>query len=273
MSSYEWCLTFLHAWIYICGYALVLFTGPPTLTANITNSSSVVIQWDEVDDSLPTNYTVTWTSDGTNSSQSHTLIEQSSYTTTGLTLDTVYNITVTVSNRCGGGLEYSTSVSLSTDATSITSSITPTATASTNLVTTSTIAATTTISTQSSIATTTTTTTNTTTATTTIATATNTTITMTNAITATDIISTSNAMMSPSTVASNAMTSVITSGDADTTSIITTTSMISSTSSRDANTIIIIATTSSVSVTSTVNSADKTTADETGKLLTTRIYS
>ena len=73
---------------------------------------SVVVQWDKVDDSLLTNYTVIWTSDGTNSIQSHTLTEQSSYTITELTLDTVYTITVTASNKCGQGPEYSTSVSL-----------------------------------------------------------------------------------------------------------------------------------------------------------------
>ena len=64
-----------------------------------------------MDDSLPTTYTVTWTINGTNSIQSHTLIEQSSYTITGLTLDTVYTITVTASNKCGQGPEYLTSVS------------------------------------------------------------------------------------------------------------------------------------------------------------------
>ena len=68
------------------------------------------MQWDEVDDSLLTNYTVIWTSDGTNFVQSHTLIEQSSYTVTGLTLDTVYTIIIIASNICGQGPEYSTSV-------------------------------------------------------------------------------------------------------------------------------------------------------------------
>ena len=42
--------------------------------------------------------------------QSYTLIEQSSYTITGLTLDRVYTITVTAANRCGIGPEYRTSV-------------------------------------------------------------------------------------------------------------------------------------------------------------------
>ena len=58
--------------------------------------------------------TVTWTSDGTNSIQSHILIEQSSCTITGLTLDTVYTITVIADNICGQGPEYSTSVSFPT---------------------------------------------------------------------------------------------------------------------------------------------------------------
>ena len=67
-----------------------------------------------MDDSLPTNYTVTWISDETNSTQSPTLTEQSSYTITRLTLDTVYNITVTAANRCGTGPKYRTSVSFFT---------------------------------------------------------------------------------------------------------------------------------------------------------------
>ena len=71
-----------------------------TTTRNITNLS-VVVQWDVVDDFLPTNYTIAWTNDDTNSMQSHTLIEQSSYTITGLTLDTLYTITVNASNICG----------------------------------------------------------------------------------------------------------------------------------------------------------------------------
>ena len=75
-----------------------------------TESLSIVIQWDEVDDSLTTTYTVTWTSNETNSIQSHTLIEQSSYTITGLTLDTVYTITVAASNSHCTGPEFRTSV-------------------------------------------------------------------------------------------------------------------------------------------------------------------
>ena len=112
---------------------MLCFAGPPTLTVNITKnteSSSIVVQWDEVDDSLPTTYIVTWTSErDLNNVQVKALEEQSSYTITGLTLDTVYTITVTAQNKCGTGPEYSTSVSLTTDTTSSsTSAITNTMT-------------------------------------------------------------------------------------------------------------------------------------------------
>ena len=107
-----------------------LITGPPALTVNITKnteSSSVAVLWDKVDNSLPTSYIVTWTSErDLNNVQVKTLIEQSSYTITGLTLDTVYTITVTAINRCGQGSEYSTSVSLTKNATSTISSLSST---------------------------------------------------------------------------------------------------------------------------------------------------
>ena len=91
-----------------------IFTGPSALTVSISKtneSQSVVVQWDEVDDSLSTTYTVTWTSERDHSIQFKTLEEQSSYTITGLTLGTVYTIIVTATNKCGTGPEYSTSVS------------------------------------------------------------------------------------------------------------------------------------------------------------------
>ena len=66
------------------GYA---FTGPSALTVNIIKnieSSSIVVQWDAVDDSLTTRYTVTWTGElEVRSLQVASLINQTSYTVTG----------------------------------------------------------------------------------------------------------------------------------------------------------------------------------------------
>ena len=95
-------------------------------------SLSIVVQWDVVDDFLPTTYAATW---GDRIDQFDTVDEQTSYTITGLTLDTVYTITVSAANRCGSRPEFRTSVPFSTDTTSTTSSISPTVTASTNPVT------------------------------------------------------------------------------------------------------------------------------------------
>ena len=109
----------------------LVITGLPALTVNImknTKSSSVVVQWDEVDDTITTTYIVTWTSErDMNDFHSHILIEQSSYTITELTLDTVYTITVTASNMCGTGPEYKTDIILIVTISSIvpTASIAP----------------------------------------------------------------------------------------------------------------------------------------------------
>ena len=74
--------------------------------------SSIVLQWDAVDDSLPTTYTITWTN-GRDLFDIATVNEQTSYTITGLTLDTVYTITVTAANMCGSGPEFRTNVTFS----------------------------------------------------------------------------------------------------------------------------------------------------------------
>ena len=76
-------------------------------------SLSIVVQWDAVDDNLPTTYTIVWTDEG-DLFEVATLTEQTSYTITGLTLDTVYTITVTAANRCGQGPEFSTTISFPT---------------------------------------------------------------------------------------------------------------------------------------------------------------
>ena len=87
-------------------------------------------------------YTVTWT-DEKDLHEVATVNEQTSYTITGLTLDTVYTIHVTAANWCGNGPEFRTSVSLSTDPTvtassnrmTITSTVNPISTTSTAAVT------------------------------------------------------------------------------------------------------------------------------------------
>ena len=94
-------------------------------------SSSIVVQWDAVDDSLPTVYIIQWTRTG-GDLQATNLIEETSYTITGLTLDTVYTLTVTAANMCGSAPEFITSILLPTDATFTTTSISPTVTVSTN---------------------------------------------------------------------------------------------------------------------------------------------
>ena len=97
-------------------YTAYISTDPSPLTVTIIKNNESLfsdVQWDVVDDSLVTNYTVTWTNE-TDRTQVATLIEQTSYTITGLTLDTVYTITVTAVNRCGQGPEFSTNIAFST---------------------------------------------------------------------------------------------------------------------------------------------------------------
>ena len=74
---------------------------------------SIFVQWDAVNDFIDTSYTVTWTSER-NYIQVTTLIEQTSYTITGLTLDTVYTITVIAANECGTGSNFMTTISFPT---------------------------------------------------------------------------------------------------------------------------------------------------------------
>ena len=95
--------------------------GPSALTVNITKkieNSSIFIQWDTVDDSLTTTYTITWTRAG-GRLQVATLIEQTSYTITGLTLDTFYSITVSAANKCGSAPEFVTGIILPSSSTTV----------------------------------------------------------------------------------------------------------------------------------------------------------
>ena len=93
--------------------------------------SLIVLQWDTVNNPLVIVYTIIWSSER-DGLQVATLTEQSSYTITGLTLDTVYTITVNVANTCGSAPEFSTSISFSMDTTYTSSRISPTVTTITN---------------------------------------------------------------------------------------------------------------------------------------------
>ena len=92
------------------------FAGPSALTVNITKnieSSSIIVQWDMVDDFTATTYIIIWSSirDGL---EIATVIEHTSYTITGLAFDTDYTISVTAVNKCGQGPEFSASIQIST---------------------------------------------------------------------------------------------------------------------------------------------------------------
>ena len=124
--------------IYVIAFTYVCFTGPPALNVNITNlnteNSSIIVQWIAVDHILPTTYTVTWTDDR-DLFEAATVDEQTSYTITGLTLDTVYTITITPSNRCGSGQEFSSLLAYSVNPTIDTSTTTITIATTTSDVT------------------------------------------------------------------------------------------------------------------------------------------
>ena len=93
---------------------------------DIENSSIIVhAQWNAMDDFLPTSYAVNWNS-GTDQAQAAAVhVDKQTYTITGLTVDTVYTITVTATT-CGQESKFSTTISLYTSTSS------PTFTANTN---------------------------------------------------------------------------------------------------------------------------------------------
>ena len=102
---------------------------------NITKdieSLSLVVQWDAVEDFIDTTYTLVWSSETNHILRVVPLTEWTSYTITGLTLDTVYTIAISAANMCGQGPEFITSILLAADNTSTISSISPTVTATTN---------------------------------------------------------------------------------------------------------------------------------------------
>ena len=111
----------MHAYVHSCALHSFFTARPPALSVNVTKNIetlSIVVQWDAVDDSLPTTYTVTWTSSERDGIQVATLIEQTSYTITAITVSAVYTITVTAANvYCGSGPEFSTTILFCSDTT------------------------------------------------------------------------------------------------------------------------------------------------------------
>ena len=119
--------------MYVFKSLKFIVTGPLALKVRImttTESSSIVVRWDAVDDSLITGYTLTWFSSARDLVDRRT--GQTSYTINGLTLNTIYTIIIStyVQNDCGTGPRFTTSIILSASTTSTTSSITPTVTPS-----------------------------------------------------------------------------------------------------------------------------------------------
>ena len=116
---------FTHDALKMC-FKHAYFTGPSALTVNITKdieNLSLVVQWDEVEDFIDTTYTLVWANNKTNHiSETVAVREKTSYTITGLTLDTVYTIVISAANGCGQGPEFTTSILFAADYTSTISS-------------------------------------------------------------------------------------------------------------------------------------------------------
>jgi len=102
----------------------LIFTGkPPLLTVNIIKnitSLSLFVQWNAVDDVI--NYVLTWSGGG------FATTRMTSHTITRLTVGATYTITVSATNKCGEGPEFTTSILFSPDTTSTTTIISPTIT-------------------------------------------------------------------------------------------------------------------------------------------------
>ena len=239
---------------------------------NIENSS-IVVQWDAVDDFLYTTYIVNWINESDHNLQSAILIEQSLYTITGLTLDTVYTITVTAANRCGIGPEFVASISFPADTTSTVSSISPNVTNPMTIMSTanSDAAATTTTTTTTDITSINADITSINTAITTISS--NTIATTTTAQLSTT--TTTAVKMDPSITTAISITTTV-SRDTDTTSGTTKITSLRTTTSDENLSITVITdpittTPTSINAATTANPADTTTTDDTSKFSSTHV--
>ena len=131
--------------MYICEYlfntdapiALMNITIPP---ADIT-SQSFIVRWNSVNNIFAVNYTLRWYGGGSNGTAT---VNGLSYTVTGLTANTSYNVTVVAINTCCGAGPVSNVVMVMTNnepptppptssSPSVTTSPTPTTTPSGNV--------------------------------------------------------------------------------------------------------------------------------------------
>jgi len=82
-------------------------------------SSSLVVQWNGSSDISDTSYVISWIPGGKT-----ILTRMTSYTITGLTVNSTYNITVSYNKSCGDGPEFKTSILFFPDTTSTTNPMT-----------------------------------------------------------------------------------------------------------------------------------------------------
>ena len=101
--------TYVYQILYIahCCMHFILNTGAPSAVAvndeipsdDIT-TESIVVRWSSVNDIFPVNYTVRWY--GEDGIDGIVTVNGLSYTITGLTANTSYNVTVVAINTCCG---------------------------------------------------------------------------------------------------------------------------------------------------------------------------
>ena len=87
-------------------HKILTCTGPSGISLNITKTienSSAYLQWDTMNDTLQTTYYTLTLSITEDNSQTVNLVDQTSYTITGLALDSVYTIAIRAANTCGQG--------------------------------------------------------------------------------------------------------------------------------------------------------------------------
>ena len=100
------CSSTVYAYQYHCSMHFVFNTDAPNavvvneISADDITSEMFVIRWNSVNDIFPVTYTVRWY--GEDGSSGTATVNGLSYTVTGLTANTSYNVTVVAINTCCG---------------------------------------------------------------------------------------------------------------------------------------------------------------------------